>query len=77
MTNPATLKPVYEGCPFCKAPEDCMSPNEEENGAERYGFIECLECGARGPTVRVMSKGLKWVKDAWAEWNKGTKAKND
>ena len=60
-------------CPFCGASPEMADGSicHTSDDREKWGAIQCLECGATGPDVRTEYEPfLAWRDDAVAEWNR-------
>lgn len=59
-------------CPFCgKCFVDPLKPSYGTDGSGKWGFIECGQCGARGPEVRTGYEPFPdWRDEAVKEWNR-------
>lgn len=54
---------AFTSCPFCdEADGDNIEMSHDSRGAgdhvERFYFVECLSCGARGPTADCEARAL-------------------
>lgn len=61
---------MNEGCPFCG--ENMIHFALDLNQGNKYGYVECLNCGAKGPDVRTNFKNTEkepWHPTALREWN--------
>lgn len=62
---------MNEPCPFCGGTSGSTRPDPEQG--DKWGFAECLGCGARGPEVRTgydTSFAAPWRAEAIAAWNR-------
>jgi hypothetical protein len=64
---------LVHACPFCgtKEPDLDFKTDQGSGRPRKWGFIECRQCGCRGPEVH----GHYWDCEAWegkaiGEWNK-------
>lgn len=54
------LGAVLEPCPFCSGTDLVTQTSDGDGG---WPFVRCMECGARGPCVRIS------YDKALADWN--------
>jgi len=59
-------------CPFCGAAGASLQAQfENQVRRGKWGFIECIDCGAKGPDVRTEYDDIpKWFNRAADEWNR-------
>jgi len=57
-------------CPFCGGKDDDLRAHSTD-GSGKWGFIECMPCGARGPDIRTgYTDEPEWRDRAISEWNR-------
>lgn len=62
---------MFNSCPFCGTKKHLHYSLDRSQG-EKYGYVECSNCGAKGPDVRTNYKNSDnepWHKHALSEWN--------